>query len=193
MYPYAEDIMRDVLAGVVEESSRDKFSSQVISAPDCCGFFVQESPLSPELDAAALLFPGPDQLSNIKEIEDMVGDKRTLIVFNRQFTRPEDFGFFRKGEAKELLSKYEWGFAFQEIACRGEDVKLLFEQSVGWQATVVDENGKEIEIKDPAWDAYARPEYQLLENKINEIMPEPLWMRMMGEAKEKGLKFQRKE
>eukprot|EP00584_Thalassiosira_punctigera_P001513 CAMPEP_0172533404 /NCGR_PEP_ID=MMETSP1067-20121228/6125_1 /TAXON_ID=265564 ORGANISM="Thalassiosira punctigera, Strain Tpunct2005C2" /NCGR_SAMPLE_ID=MMETSP1067 /ASSEMBLY_ACC=CAM_ASM_000444 /LENGTH=277 /DNA_ID=CAMNT_0013318049 /DNA_START=87 /DNA_END=920 /DNA_ORIENTATION=+ len=193
MYPYAEDILRDVLAGVVDESSRDDCSSQVISAPDCCGFFVQESPLSPEMDVAALLFPGPDQFAKMGEIEDMVGDKRALIIFNRQFARAEDFGFFQKGEAKKLLDRYEWGFAFQEIACRGEDVKLTFEQSVGWQACVVDENGKEIEIKDPTWDAKIRPEYKALEVKINEVIPEPLWMRKMGEVQEKGLKFQRKE
>lgn len=193
MYPYAEDILRDILAGVVEESSREKCSSQVISASDCCGFFVQESPVSPELDVAALLFPGPDQLSNIKEIEAMVGSQRTLIIFNRQFTRQEDFGFFKKSEAKEIIDKYQWGFAFQEIACRGEDVKLTFEQSVGWQASVVDENGNEIEIKDSSWDMKLRPEYTALEKKINEVLPEPLWMRKMGEAQEKGLKFQRKE
>lgn len=193
MYPYAEDILRDILTGVVEESSRDKCSSQVISASDCCGFFIQESPISPEQDVAALLFPGPDQLSNIKEIEAMVGNKRTLIIFNRQFTRPEDFGFFAKGEAKELLSKYQWGFAFQEIACRGEDVKLTFEQSVGWQACVVDENGEEIDLKDSTPDVMVRPEYKVLEDKINEVLPEPLWMRKMGEVQEKGLKFQRKE
>mmetsp|Transcript_37152 Transcript_37152/g.89626 ORF Transcript_37152/g.89626 Transcript_37152/m.89626 type:complete len:277 (+) Transcript_37152:102-932(+) len=193
MYPYAEDIVRDILAGVVEESTREKCSSQVISSPDCCGFFVQESPVSPELDVAALLFPGPDQLSDIKEIEAMVGSQRTLIIFNRQFTREEDFGFFKKGEAKEVIDKYQWGFAFQEIACRGEDVKLTFEQSVGWQASVVDENEKEIEIKDSSWDTKLRPEYTALEKKINEVLPEPLWMRKMGEVQEKGLKFQRKE
>lgn len=154
---------------------------------------MQESPTSPELDVGALLFPGPDQLSNIKQIEDMVGSKRALIIFNRQFTRPEDFGFFQKGEAREVMEKYQWGFAFQEIACRGEDVKLTFEQSAGWQACVIDENGEEIEVKDPSWDAYARPEYKALEDKINEVLPEPLWMRKMGEVQEKGLKFQRKE
>ena len=55
MYPYAEDIVRDILTGVVEESSREKCSSQVLSASDCCGFFIQESPLSPELDVAAVV------------------------------------------------------------------------------------------------------------------------------------------
>mmetsp|Transcript_28991 Transcript_28991/g.61733 ORF Transcript_28991/g.61733 Transcript_28991/m.61733 type:complete len:278 (+) Transcript_28991:52-885(+) len=193
MYPYAEEIVRDILTGVVEDSTREKCSSQVIGVDDCCGLFVQESPISPDLDVAAVLFPGPDQYAKLKEIEDMVGSQRTLIVFNRQFTRPEDFGFFGKKEAKVFMDKYQWGFAFQEIACRGEDVKLTFEQSLGWQACMVDEKGKEIELEDSSWDKKARPEYEALTNKINEVMPEPLWMRMMQEASEKGLKFQRKE
>jgi len=192
-FPYAEGIIRDILAGVVEDSSRDRCSSQLLSEEDCCGFFVQESPLSPDLDVAAVVFPGPDQYTKLKEIEDMVGDQRTLIVFNRQFTRAEDFGFFRKGEAKEWLQKYQWGFAFQEIACRGEDVKLTFEESLGWQACVVDENGREIEIKDSSWDTKVRPQYEAIEDKINDVLPEPLWMRKMQEAQEKGFKFQRKK
>jgi len=76
---------------------------------------------------------------------------------------------------------------------RGEDVKFVYEQSVGWQASLVDEKGKEIEIKDSSWDAKDRPEYMAVEAKINEILPEPLWMRLMQETSEKGLKFQRKE
>merc|ERR1712129_344600 len=74
-YPYAEEILREMLLGVVEDSTPDKCSSQVISAPDCSGLFVQESPVSPELDVAAILFPGPDQLDKMNEIEKMVGDK----------------------------------------------------------------------------------------------------------------------
>lgn len=70
---------------------------------------------------------------------------------------------------------------------------MTFEQSVGWQTSVVDENGKEIEIKDSSWDVRARPEYTEIEAKINEVLPEPLWLRKIGEAQEKGLKFQRKE
>ena len=191
-YSYAEDILKDILTGVVDDSTRNKCSSQVISDDDCCGFLIQESPESPELDVAALLFPSPDQLSNIKEIEQMVGD-RTLLIFNRQFTRPEDFGFFKKGEAKETIEKYEWGFAFQEIACRGEDVKLTYEQSIGWQSCLIDENGKEISIKNDNWDNQVRPDYQDIEDTINQVIPEPLWMRKMQEANEKGLKFTRKE
>ena len=192
-YPYAEDIVREILAGVVEDSTPEKCSSQIISASDCCGLFIQESPLSPELDVAALVFPSPDQLENMKQIEQMVGDKRAMIVFNRQFTRAADFGFFKKGESQKFLDKFEWAFAFQEIACRGEDVKLMFEQSTGWKASVIDENGQEIDVMDASWDTAVRPDYLELEKKINEIIPEPLWMRKMSEVQDKGFKFQRNE
>ena len=76
---------------------------------------------------------------------------------------------------------------------RGEDVKLTSEQSVGWQSCVIDENGKEIEVTDSSWDVMERPDYMELQDKINEIIPEPLWMRKMQEVSDKGLKFQRKE
>ena len=56
-YKYAEDILKDILLGIVDESSRENCSSQIVSADDCCGLFIQESPVSPELDVAALLFP----------------------------------------------------------------------------------------------------------------------------------------
>ena len=45
---------------------------------------------------------------------------------------------------------------------------------------------------DPSWDKFKRPDYLELEKKINEVIPEPLWMRKMGDVQEKGLKFQRK-
>lgn len=186
-------ILKDILTGVVDDSSRDKCSSQFISEDDCCGFFIQESgPESPELDVAAILFPSPDQLTKIKEIEQMVGE-RTLIIFNRQFTKAQDFGMFNKQEAEKVIDKNEYGFAFQEIACRGEDVKLTYDQSIGWQCCVIDENGKEIEIKNDNWDNQVRPDYQEIEDTINEVIKEPLWMRKMQEANEKGLKFTRKE
>ena len=192
-YSYAEEILRELLLGVVEDSTPEKCSSQIISASDCCGLFIQESPNAPESDVAALLFPGPDQFDQMKEIERMVGDKRTLLVFNRQFTRAADFGFFQKGEAQKFFDKYEWAFAFQEIACRGEDVKLMFEQSAGWKASVIDENGQDIDVMDASWNTAVRPDYSELEKKINEVIPEPLWMRKMGEVQAKGFKFQRKQ
>ncbi len=190
MYPYAEDILSDILKGVVEDPAKS-CSSQVISAPDCCGFFVQESTTSSKNDVAAILFPGVDQLKQIEDIEAMVGEQRTLILFNKQFQRPADFGFVDNGRSKKgIFDRYSQGFAFQEFACRGEDLKLTFEHP-NWQSCVVceEEDGNvEIEVLPAQKD---RPKYEDLEKKINEVLPEPLWMRKMGEVETKGFKFQR--
>merc|ERR1712232_921909 len=191
MYPYAEDILSQILKGVVEDPV-DSRSSQVLSAPDCCGFFIHESKESARNDVAAILFPGVDQLKQMEDIDAMVGKERALILFNKQFQRPADFGFVNKDKSKkEIFDKYSYGFAFQEFACRGEDLKLTFEYP-NWKSCVIceEENGnnEEIQILD---DQIDRPTYEELEKKINEVLPQPLWMRKMGEAEEKGLKFQR--
>jgi len=205
MYPYAEDIVAEILKGVVEDPVDGKCSSQVLSAPDCCGLFIQESNVGGKEDVAAILFPGPDQLDTIEEVNAMVGESRTLIIVNRQFQRPADFGLnpMRQTKSKEtVFDRFEWGFAFQEFACRGEDTKLTFEFAKGWQTCVIcddtmtDEGGntvpttKEIDLLAPQKE---RPAYQALEDKINQVLPDPLWMRKMQEAKLKGFKFQRKE
>lgn len=190
MYPYAEDILSSILRGVVDEPVKP-CSSQVISEPDCCGFFVQESRTSAKNDVAAILFPGVDQIEQIKDIDKMVGEERALILFNKQFQRPADFGFRNKDRSKkDIFDRYTHGFAFQEFACRGEDLKLTFEHP-NWKSCVIcdEEDGtKEIAVLPEQKD---RPKYGDLEKKINEILKEPLWMRKMGEAQEKGLKFQR--
>lgn len=190
MYPYAEDIMSTILQGVVEDPV-SPCSSQVISAPDCCGFFVQESKTSAKNDVAAILFPGVDQLKQIEDIDAMVGEERTLILFNKQFRSPVDFGFAKKDRSKnEIFDRYAHGFAFQEFACRGEDLKLTFEHP-NWQSCIIceeEEGNREIALLPEQKD---RPNYEQLEKKINEVLPEPLWMRKMQEANAKGFKFQR--
>jgi hypothetical protein len=193
MYPYAEDILTEILQGVVDEPA-GACSSQVLSEPDCCGFFVQESKISPKNDIAAILFPGVDQLDNIDQVSKMVGT-RPLILFNKQFQRPADFGFGKKDDCNQIVfDRFSWGFALQEYACRGEDMKLTFEYP-NWESCVIcDDNQElgqqEIVLLSPQPD---RPSYDALEKKINEVLPAPLWMRKMQEAKEKGLKFQRDE
>ena len=193
MYPYAEDIIRDILKGVVNEAGQ--CSSQVLSAPDCCGFFIQESQEDPKKDVAAILFPSVDQLDDIERIDEMVGPDRTLILMNKQFQRPADFGFTGMSKSRSrsaIFDRFKWGFAFQELACRGEDVKLTFEHPNWYSCAVCDEDvdlgSQQIKLLEPQLE---RPAYEALEAKINEVLPEPLWMRKMGEAKDKGLKFQR--
>ena len=190
MYPYAEDIVTEILGGIVDDAG--SCSSQVISQSDCCGFFVQESKTSPKNDIGAILFPGVDQLDKMIEIDNMVGG-RTLLLFNRQFKRPVDFGFTgRDRSQKAIFDKFQWGFAFQELACRGEDVKLTFEYP-NWESCVVcDEDielgPQQVNILSPSRQ---RPSYEALEKDINRVLPEPLWMRKMGEVERKGFKFQR--
>lgn len=191
-YSYASDILQEILRGIVEEPT-ETCSTQILDASDCCGFFIQESLKSPKNDVAAILFPGVDQLDRLEEIDAMVGPERTLILFNKQFQRPADFGFASsKRSEKAIFEKYSWGFAFQELACRGEDVKLLYEypewKSIAVLDDDVDVGRQEIEILAPQPQ---RPTYDELEKRINEIIPEPLWMRKMGEAQTKGFKFQR--
>ena len=192
MYPYAEDILSSILNGVVDEPT-ESCSSQVISAPDCCGFFIQESKTSTKNDVAAILFPGVDQLKQIEDIDAMVGEERTLLIFNKQFQRPADFGFINSGRSKSFIfDRYRQGFAFQEFACRGEDLKLTFEYP-NWESCIIceeEDGNKEIAVL-PAQNS--RPNYEELEKKINEVLPEPLWMRKMGEAETNGFKFQRRQ
>ncbi|KAL3937008.1 MAG: hypothetical protein SGBAC_007793 [Bacillariaceae sp.] len=196
MYPYAEDIVKEILKGIVENPVGE-CSSQVLSAEDCCGLFIQESSTSAKNDVAAMVFPGADQLSTIQQVDEMVGDQRTLILFNKQFQRPVDFGFTGNGKAqsqKIIFDQFQHGFAFQEFACRGEDTKLTFEYP-NWQSCVIcdedqEKGQQEIALLDPSPE---RPTYEALEQKINEVLPEPLWMRKIGEASDKGLKFQRKQ
>lgn len=193
MYPYATDILQTILRGIVEEPAAGPCSSQVISSPDCCGFFIQESRSDPKNDVAAILFPGVDQLEKIDEIDKMVGKDRTLILFNKQFKRPADFGFGKGDRCKQVVfDKFCYGFAFQEFACRGEDTKLTYEFPNWTSCVICDEDAdlgqQEIDLLDPQPE---RPAYDALEKKINEVLPEPLWMRKMGEAETKGLKFQR--
>lgn len=191
MYPFAEDIVKELLQGVVDEPG--SCSSQVISQSDCCGFLVQESLTSPKNDVAAILFPGVDQLDKMAEIDQMVGEERTLLVFNRQFQRPADFGFRNKEESQKLIfDKYKWGFAFQELMCRGEQVKLTFEYPNWTSCAICDEDiekgTEQIALLSPSTE---RPVYEALEKEINRVLPEPLWMRKMGEVEQKGFKFQR--
>uniref|UniRef100_A0A7S1FTR5 DUF1995 domain-containing protein n=1 Tax=Corethron hystrix TaxID=216773 RepID=A0A7S1FTR5_9STRA len=192
MYPYAEETIRNILQGIVDEPS-GPCSSQVISEPDCSGFFIQESKTSAQNDVAAILFPGVDQLDNIEQIDKMVGDKRTLILFNKQFQRVSDFGFGKGDRCKKsIFDRFSQGFAFQEIVCRGEDTKLTFEYP-NWQSCVICDEDVDIGPKETLLFAPQpeRPSYESLTEKINEILPEPLWMRKMQEANTKGLKFQR--
>ena len=61
---------------------------------------------------------------------------RLLCLLNPQFRRLEDFSLWQRGKAKATYFEqgYEVGYAFEEFACRGEDVKLVGERGSGCTA-----------------------------------------------------------
>ena len=88
---------------------------------------------TPAEDAAVCLFAGCDQLGRLREVDGMAGADRLLCLLNPQFKRLEDFSLWQRGEARSVVFErgYECSFAFEEFACRGEDVKLACGQGAG--------------------------------------------------------------
>ena len=147
---------------------------------------------TPQEDAACVVFAGTDQMDQLTKVDTMASG-RLLCLLNPQFKRLEDFSLWQRGKAKSAYFErgYETTFAFEELACRGEDVKLIGEYGYGWRAFVFlsDEN---IEGT-PLHDGYLpeRPEYKWLEKQINEQHPSPRWARNLDEVDKKGLRFMR--
>ena len=190
MYPFAIPVVKEILTALVDTPGA--FTEQTISRENCCGFVIQENKDDPKGDIACCIFPGEEQLEKLEEISQMVGS-RTLIIFNRQFKRPEDFGVLtrnwrRKQSLDVIFNVYSWGYAFQELAVRGEDVKLTFD-STEWSSVALPDGKSELPLLPPSPD---RPPYSELEATINELLPEPLWQRMMQKAASEGPKILRK-
>ena len=140
-----------------------------------------------------MIFPSPDQLDDLQRIDAMVGVKRPLLVVNPQYRRPADFGFFKKGAGEKLLSRYAVGYAFEEFACRGESVKLTCDRREpgggGWRSfCVIGEDainrkaeGTLLLHDEPLAE---RPAYDFLEARINEVLPDPAWMRAINKQQQ---------
>lgn len=188
MYDPASSTVKQILNRLTPNPG--KCTEQIISKEDCCSFLVQEDLDSSKNDIACVIFPSVDNFNSLQEIDNLVGDRK-LLLFNRQFKRPQDFGFDKTKAEKEIFNKYKWGYALQEFAVRGEDCKLIFENGT-WNAVCLPnaESDEEIVLFD---EVDERPEYVNLEIKINELIPKPLWMRQMDRAENEGFKFNRKK
>ena len=193
-YPIALGLGRQLLCAVTK-SSAEAVSDQVLDAEDACGLVLAQGE-TPSQDAACVVFPGADQMDDLAKVEGMVGGKRLLCLLNPQFKRLEDFSLWQRGKAKESFFErgYEVGFAFEEIACRGEDVKIIGEYGLGWRAFVYldDRQLEGIPLHDEAY-LPDRPDYKWLEAQINARHPQPRWARMLNDVDEKGLRFLRKD
>eukprot|EP00965_Chrysotila_dentata_P242374 6204840-Pleurochrysis_carterae.AAC.1 len=189
-YPYAMDLGKQMMRQIVgcEESA---VRCQVFDAEDACGLISAQGD-TPRDDAACLLFLGCDQLQGLKQVDEMAGE-RLMILLNPQFRRREDFSRVDQSLADSLFFNrgYEVGYAFEEFACRGEDVKLVGSVADGWQSYIMLRDDDTAGIPLHASALPTRPDYAFLEQQINEQHPSPRWARMLDEADAQGLRFLR--
>jgi len=191
-YPIALGLGRQLLSDVTGASER-MCTDQLLDAEDACGLILAQSE-TPADDAACVLFAGSDQMDQLAKVEGMVGDKRLLCLLNPQFRRLEDFSFWQREKAKNAYFDrgYQTAFAFEELACRGEDVKLVGEYGRGWRAYVYldDQQLEGIALHDEDYLS-DRPEYAWLEQQINARHPSPRWARQLDKVDAEGLRFMR--
>ena len=189
-YPIALDLGRQMLQGVVSASER-MVTDQVLNAEDACGLILAQG-AEPAQDAACVLFAGCDHLDDLAKVDAMVSS-RLLCLLNPQFRRLDDFGLWQRGKAKETYFEkdYQVTFAFEELACRGEDVKIIGEYGIGWRAFVLLDDNDRDGIPLHEGHLPERPEYRWLEDQINEQHPQPRWARMLDDVDKKGLRFMR--
>jgi len=188
-YPIALDLARKMLEKVVGDGA--KSSDQVLDAEDAVGLILAQGSSAAD-DAACVLFAGCDQMDQLAKVDAMASG-RLLCLLNPQFRRPEDFSLWQRGKAKAAYfdKGYEVTYAFEEFACRGEDVKLVAEYGAGWRAFVVlsDDDVAGVPLHEGCLPE--RPEYKWLEAQINAQHPAPRWARKLGEVDDKGLRFMR--
>lgn len=178
-YPIALGLSKDVLRRVV---GCDDVADQVVDSEDACGLLTAQAARKEE-DVACLLFPGCDQLSALERIDAAAGG-RALVLVNAQFRRREEFSVWQRQQADAAFFDvgYETAYAFEEFACRGEDVKLVGSLADGWAAYVflTDTDVEGTLLFDGAMPS--RPEYTALESEINRAVPKPRWARKLDEA-----------
>lgn len=188
-YPFAVDLARQCLRKAVGTGASVK--DQVVDAEDACGLLIAQAETAAD-DVACLLFPGADQLAALEQMDASCGP-RTLIVLNKQFRRPADFGLNRgRADAAFFDRGFETAYALEEFACRGEDVKLVGAFPSQWKAFVFLNDGDT--EGSPLFGGEAlteRPTYAELEREINRAYPTPRWARKLDEVEEKGLNFRR--
>jgi len=189
-FPIALGLGREMLQGVTGASERE-CSDSVLDAEDACGLILAQG-ATPTEDAACVLFAGCDQMDELAKVDKMAAG-RLLCLLNPQFKRMEDFSLWQRGKAKAAYfdKGYELAYAFEEFACRGEDVKLVGEYGLGWRAFVLldDQSTEGVPLHEGSLPE--RPDYKWLENAINEQHPQPRWARMLNEVDQKGLRFLR--
>jgi len=189
-FPIALELGRQLLQRVTGAAAA-QVSDQVLDAEDACGLILAQGEKA-EDDVACVLFAGCDQIDQLARV-DAMADGRLLCLLNPQFRRVEDFSLWQRGKARTAFFDrgFETTYAFEEFACRGEDVKMIFEYGLGWRAYVLLDDSSVEGVPLHEGCLPERPDYAWLERQINERHPEPRWSRLLGVADEKGLRFMR--
>mmetsp|Transcript_60389 Transcript_60389/g.100246 ORF Transcript_60389/g.100246 Transcript_60389/m.100246 type:complete len:283 (-) Transcript_60389:94-942(-) len=189
-FPIALALGRSLLQGATG-ASESAVTDQVLDAEDACGLILAQGN-TPAEDAACVLFAGTDQLGQLEQVDKMA-EGRLLCLLNPQFRRLQDFSLWQRGKAKATYfdRDYQITYSFEELACRGEDITLVHEYGLGWQAFIRldDQNTEGLPLHEGCLPE--RPDYKWLEAQINAQHPQPRWARMLNEVDTKGLRFMR--
>ena len=189
-FPIALELGKQIMRAVTGASERT-VSDQVLDQEDACGLILAQG-ATPAEDAACMLFCGTDQVDKLRDVDTMASG-RLLTLLNPQFRRLSDFSIWQKKAAQEVFfdRDYETTFAFEEFACRGEDIKMIGEYGIGWQAFVFldDQTVEGLRLHEGALPE--RPDYKWIEEQINAQHPQPRWARNLNAVDKEGLRFMR--
>lgn len=170
-YPYAVDLVRQIMSIVQTTEDPEKLQSQVLDPLDVCGLMIAQGK-SPADDIAVVILPGCEQLKNIDRVDRMCEDTRLMILFNPVFKRLEDFTWRDRSRAKKLIydKGFEVGYSYSNFECYGRFCDLVGEwgpSGLEWQAYARNKDtGATIPLSDKNF--LDRPSYNDLGDIISE-------------------------
>ena len=146
-----------------------------------------------------VVFASAETVDALLALDEACG-ARPLVLFNCQFSRPADLGFFRRRDPKALAlwgaqqdsleGRFPLAYSCCELSVRGEDVKLVLEPQLGWRAFVTADNvfegqnliesGTPIPLHEGV--LAARPDYAQLEEMVQQVLPVPIYLRKLRQA-----------
>lgn len=167
-FPVALELGREMLRKVTG-APEDIISDHILDAEDACGLVLAQGE-TPAEDTACMIFAGCNQIDQLARVDELAGHERLVCLLNPQFTQLDEFNWWEQAKARAIYFDrgYEVVYAFEQFACRGEDVQLVCEFGLGWRAFVSVDGQSPESI--PLHDGYLRerPTYLWLEDKLNE-------------------------
>ncbi|GMH55924.1 hypothetical protein TrRE_jg3536 [Triparma retinervis] len=175
----------------------DSVRSTMIDSESGAMQFVGEGETAAE-DVCCFAFADIESFDTVRMLDEACGEDRLMVLINPQFNTAADFSLFARGKAKSYLGggfltdKFPYSFCLQEQAVRSEDCKIVYNAGVGWGAFALTDSTYEGMNMVDAGDAMAlheeaearKPTYQWIEERLNEKLPDPIFIRKIKEAAE---------